>query len=172
MQRLLLIPFLLATIVPVIAAEPAPPPAPCSEPVYRQFDFWLGKWTSYNADGEVQGHNHIAAIMDGCALQENWRSARGGGYRGTSFNFYNASTGRWYQTWVDNQGGSLRLEGELKDRRMVLSGQRQAADGTTVTDRITFTPLDDGRVRQHWQSTTDGETWQDTFDGYYVREAQ
>jgi hypothetical protein len=36
--------------------------------------------------------------------------------------------------------------------------------------RITWTPLPDGRVRQHWESTTDGgRTWSTVFDGYYTR---
>jgi len=31
-------------------------------------------------------------------------------------------------------------------------------------------PLQDGRVRQHWEATTDGgKTWTTVFDGYYSR---
>jgi hypothetical protein len=52
---------------------------------------------------------------------------------------------------------------------MVLSGDRPQADGTVATDRITFTPNDDGSVRQHWETSTDGKTWTTAFDGHYVR---
>ena len=46
--------------------------------------------------------------------------------------------------------------------------------GTTADpkqiDRTTWTPLEDGRVRQHWESTTDGgKSWSTVFDGYYSR---
>ena len=43
------------------------------------------------------------------------------------------------------------------------------ADPQSV-QRITWTPLDDGRVRQHWEATTDGgKAWSTVFDGYYAR---
>ena len=48
--------LVLATNV-VMAADKAPPP-PCSDGAYRQFDFWLGMWTSYTKDGTRQGTNN------------------------------------------------------------------------------------------------------------------
>jgi hypothetical protein len=45
-----------------------------------------------------------------------------------------------------------------------------AREGEIVTHRITWTPDDQGRVRQHWQMSPDaGESWQDLFDGLYTR---
>lgn len=148
-----------------LAAEEKP--APCTQAGYAQFDFWLGEWVSYDKDGEKQGNNRLHEVMDGCAIQENWTS-RGGEYRGTSFNFYDARTDRWHQTWIDNQGGHLFLSGGLVDGSMQLSGDGVNRQGEPIVNRITWTPLKDGRVRQHWQvSSDDGETWEDAFDGYY-----
>ncbi|MBD3647179.1 MAG: hypothetical protein HUJ31_06925 [Pseudomonadales bacterium] len=160
--------FTLMLLVPLAGA--AAETKPCSMPEHRQFDFWLGKWTAFSKDGDRQGENHLHQIMDGCAVQENWKSARGP-YRGTSYNFYDAVSDKWYQTWVDNRGGHLFLKGGWNGTSMQLSGSRTTAEGNSVIDRITWTPLDDGRVRQHWQASEDGgETWKEVFDGYYERE--
>ena len=145
-------------------------PAPCSSDAYHQFDFWLGKWTAYSVDGEKQGTNHLHRVIGNCGLQENWVSASGQ-FEGTSYNVYVPSEKRWHQTWVDNQGGTLFLEGRFTEGKMQLQGKRENRKGKKVLDRITWTPLEDGRVRQHWQSSEDkGKTWTEVFDGYYVRD--
>jgi hypothetical protein len=56
---------------------------------------------------------------------------------------------------------------------MVLAGDAFDADapGKSARQRITWTPLGGGRVRQLWESSTDGgKTWSVAFDGLYVRE--
>ncbi len=138
---------------------------PCNTPEYRQFDFWLGDWDVESAasPGTVS-RNRITAVNDGCTLREEYTTP--GGYAGTSLNFYDATRKLWHQTWIDNQGAALFLEGQLEGKSMVLA---------TTTDpqqvnRIIWTPLDDGRVRQHWESTADGgKTWSTVFDGYYKK---
>lgn len=156
----------LTAALPMIAEESPPP---CSDEPYRQFDFWLGHWTAYDADGKKQGDNHLHQVMGECAVQENWTSVRGD-YSGTSYNFYDARTRLWHQTWIDNQGGHLFLSGEFDGERMRLSGDAVDREGNPIINRITWTPLDDGRVRQHWQvSRDDGESWIEAFDGYYER---
>jgi len=53
---------------------------------------------------------------------------------------------------------------------MVLRGETKTLAGETVLDEIAWTPLDDGRVKQHWRRSTDGgETWQDAFIGFYAK---
>jgi hypothetical protein len=52
---------------------------------------------------------------------------------------------------------------------MVLTGPGVGRDGDPITHRIAWTPLDGGRVRQHWQVSADGETWNDVFMGLYTR---
>ncbi len=141
------------------------PMKPCNTPEFRQFDFWVGDWNveSAAAPGTVS-HNRITLINDGCTLREEYTTPYG--YAGTSLNFYDATRKVWHQTWIDNQGGGLFLEGGLQGKSMVLS----TVTDPVVVQRITWTPLDDGRVRQHWESTTDGgKTWTTAFDGYYAR---
>jgi len=151
-----------------LAAQPgdtATPP-PCSSPEHRQFDFWIGEW-EVTANGQVAGHNKITRLFGECGLREEYAGARGG-YVGSSFNLYDESRGLWHQTWIDNQGLLLLLDGGLEEGRMVLEGDQIDADGLSQRQRITWTPNPDGTVRQHWQQSGDGgTTWTTVFDGLY-----
>ena len=151
---------------------PAPAPPRCDTPEFRQFDFWAGEWdVTSAADGSVQGTNSVTRTLEGCVLQEHWRGA--GGMEGTSFNLWDRADGRWHQVWVDSHGTRLDLAGGMRDGSMVLEGaDRKGPRGGAVRDRITWTPMPDGRVRQHWEQTRDGgATWTTAFDGLYKRRA-
>ena len=77
----------------------------------------------------------------------------------------------WHQTWVDNGGGRLLLEGRFEDGAMRLRGGRKNAEGGNVIDQITRTLLEDGRDRQYWQASKDeGVACSDVFDGYYKKD--
>lgn len=145
---------------------PAAPPAPCTAAEYHQFDFWLGRWTVTNPAGKPVGTSVIDRQADGCVVQEHWSDASGP--HGTSLNFYERATGKWNQVWVGGRGLVLRLSGGLEGRSMVLSGDAAGPNGKIQHQRLTFTPLDGGRVRQHWESSADGEHWQTVFDGTYT----
>ncbi|MEJ2541855.1 MAG: hypothetical protein P8188_18125, partial [Gemmatimonadota bacterium] len=76
------------------------------------------------------------------------------------------------QSWVDNQGLLLRIEGGIRDGAMVLEGITVRPDGVEVLNRITWSVLDDtgDRVRQLWEFSTDGgDLWNVAFDGEYRR---
>lgn len=139
--------------------------ASCTDDAYRQFDFWLGDWQVYKPDGTPAGENRISREIGGCVLHERYRTTSG--YEGESFNIYDASRGRWHQTWVDNGGLLLVLEGGLHGRDMVLEGDGHDAAGKPARQRITWTPNADGSVRQLWQSRTATGDWQTVFDGHY-----
>ena len=165
--------MMLALWSPTSAAEPSNPPAagPCDRPECRQFDFWIGVWDVSLPDGSKAGTNRIEKILDGCVLEENWTGAQG--LRGKSLNLYSAGDRRWHQTWVDSKGSRLDLAGGLRGKNMVLEGEVARASGVIVAHRITWEPLDDGGVRQHWQSSQDGrKTWSDAFIGIYRRQAE
>ncbi|MDX1661593.1 MAG: hypothetical protein R3326_07365 [Gemmatimonadota bacterium] len=142
------------------ASEP-PRGVDCSSPDHRAFDFWLGEWDVYDPKGEKVGENTITVIEDGCALRERWVSSAGN--TGRSLNYYDASTGKWYQTWVASSGRPLRLVGGREGDAMVMGMETPA-----IHHRITWTPNEDGSVRQHWEISRDGgESWETGFDGEY-----
>jgi hypothetical protein len=159
------VPSLLAAslALPAGFTDAQPPPPACQSAEYRQFDFWVGTWDVYLPNGQKAGENRIEPISAGCALLENW-SGRGG-FTGKSLNIYDRDDKRWHQTWVDSSGGLLMIAGSLVDKRMVLS-----SEAGSTWQRITWTPNDDGSVRQFWESSADaGKTWTVAFDGKYVR---
>lgn len=138
----------------------------CSATEHRQFDFWAGEWEVTDSSGRMVGNNTIERVANGCALVEHWRGING--RSGVSLNWYEPGTGEWNQTWV-GLGLYLRLSGGLENGKMVLSGEREA-DAGRVTDRIVWTPLEDGRVRQLWQVSRDGAAgWETVFEGTYSR---
>lgn len=147
-------------------AAPAPRPS-CDSPQQRQFDFWIGAW-DVSVGGQPAGHNRIERILDGCALLENWTGA--GGMSGKSLNFYDAQRAQWHQTWVDDRGGSLGLDGTFTGGKMVLSGTRKDQQGKAIFNRITWTALPKDQVRQVWETSADeGKSWTVAFDGLYTR---
>jgi hypothetical protein len=150
---------LVALLAP-IAAQAQGPGRRCDAPEYRQFDFWLGDWEVRDGQGKLQGHNRITREYDGCVVQEHWTAT---GQTGSSFNIYDARSKKWHQTWVDSGGTLLLLDGGLDGNAMLLTSPGG-------TQRIRFTPLPDGRVRQLWETTDDGgKSWKVKFDGYYAK---
>lgn len=148
---------------------PAVPPPNCDSEQHHQFDFWIGEWAVYSGEN-LAGHNTITPQYDGCSLHENWRGQSGS--NGQSFNAYDRGYDKWHQTWVDNSGTLLELNGGLIDGSMVLSGVRPRQDGTgDARHRITWTPNEDGTVRQHWEASRDGENWTTLFDGLYKKDS-
>ena len=142
---------------------------PCSSPEHRQFDFWVGEWKVQDSTGKVLGHNNISQTLGGCVLHEDWTSASGG-YAGNSYNVYDARRKRWHQTWVDNGGLLLQLDGRFQNGKMILTGETIGQNGAPTLNRIIWEPLPEHRVRQLWESSNDnGETWTVLFDGIYVR---
>jgi hypothetical protein len=134
----------------------------CSSPQHRQFDFWLGDWDVTQGD-KTAGRNVIRSILNGCAISEEWTGT--GGFSGNSLNFYNSTTQRWHQTWIDSRGQSLALEGQLEAGSMVL---QNVAPENMPRHRITWTPMPDKSVRQLWQVRDKPEAeWRTLFDGKY-----
>jgi hypothetical protein len=165
---------LYAALIILPFQAPSQPPAPqqpppnCSAEPHRQFDFWIGSW-NVTVAGKPAGTNRIESGHGGCVLVENW-SAPGGG-TGISLNFFDRQTRQWHQTWIGSGGGALYLNGGLQDGAMVMqSAPVPRPAGGTVINRITWSRLPNGDVRQLWENSTDqGKTWTSAFDGVYSR---
>lgn len=156
--------FILVLGLPFISAAA---PAPCEGQQHRAFDFWLGEWQVKTPDGKLAGVNRIEREYGGCVLHERYDTGRG--YSGESLNIYDAGRKVWHQTWVDASGTLLVLEGGLREGKIVLEGQTVDASNQVTKHRITWTPNQDGSVRQLWQSTDAKGDWVTAFDGHYTR---
>lgn len=150
------------------AATAAPPPAPCASAEHRQFDFWIGDWRVLKPDGGLAGMNRISREYAGCVIHEHY--ATGKGYSGESLNMYDAARKVWHQTWVDDGGLLLTLEGKWDGKHMVLEGVAPDANGVLTKQRITWTPNADGSVRQLWETADVKGAWTVAFDGKYTKQ--
>jgi len=139
---------------------------PCTDAAFHQFDFWLGEWDVFAPGGQRAGHNTIQAAQGGCVIVEAWTSATGN--TGTSLNFYDHADRKWHQAWMERGGEALRLSGGFADGHMRLQSESAGPDG--AINRITWTPISAGKVRQFWDASMDGgKTWKPVFDGTYVK---
>ncbi len=148
---------------------------PCSNPVYRQFDFWIGEWEAFGANGKKAGDSKISLILDSCIIFEEWTSAslqQGLRYAGKSFNTYNATTKQWQQTWVDNVGGTNEyLIGKFENNQIIYSSTPfKISKDTMAIRKMTFTNVSAYKLRQHGEISKDnGLTWATEYDLEYRR---
>lgn len=139
---------------------------------HRQFDFWVGTWDVHMANGAQAGVNEITVLENGCVLEELWRSSNGG--TGRSLNYYDANKDKWVQHWVSADGLIIDIEGGLEDGAMVMTGRSYyTASGRSADFRGRWSLLEDGRVRQYFEESSDGgKTWNPWFEGFYQRRAE
>jgi ketosteroid isomerase-like protein len=142
------------------------PPAPCTSPAHRQFDFWIGDWDVFEVRSPTKvAHVRIDSILNGCVLREDYQATDG--HAGQSFTIYDATRNIWHQTWVTSQGVLLEIEGKFESGQMVLSGKNQ--QGALV--RGTWKPVN-GKVHEIAVKSADGgKTWQLWFDLMFHRSA-
>lgn len=164
------------TFILLLATFAAEAQTPCKKnPVYRQFDFWVGEWEAFNTQNKKSGDSRISIILDSCVVLEEWTSTskfQGVTYTGKSFNTYNATSNQWQQTWVDNVGGTTEyLEGKLEGNKMMFRSKPFSFSKDTMAIRtLNFVHLGPDQVRQYGEiSKDDGKTWAIEFDLDYRR---
>ncbi len=149
--------------------------SPCSNPVYREFDFWIGDWEAFATNGKKAGDSKISVILDSCIILEEWTSTaanNGFRYAGKSFNTYNASTGQWQQTWVDNAAASTEyLMGKFETDKIIFeTNPFKFSKDTTAIRKLTFFNLGKDKVRQLGEITkNNGQAWITEYDLEYRR---
>ncbi len=104
---------------------------------------------------------HKAAAQAAPAVLETLSPACTGG---VSLNMYDPRSERWGELYVASAGGVIEIYGGVKGGAMVLEGTTG-----TVLDRVSWSTLEDGRVRQLWEESTSGGPLSTVFDGYYKR---
>ena len=165
-----LLPLLLLLLSQSLFAQ-----KPCSLPVFRQFDFWVGNWEAFATNGKKAGDSKISIMLDSCVILEEWTSAssqQGLTYSGKSFNMYNVATKQWQQTWVDNTGNTTEfLRGDANDGKIVYYADKvMDPKGKPFMRRLSFTKLSNDKVRQFGERSDDeGKTWTAEYDLEYRR---
>ncbi|WNB17920.1 tetratricopeptide repeat protein [Marivirga arenosa] len=138
----------------------------CEDKNYHAFNFWLGDWEVYNRKGGYLGHNTITKIDFACGIQEKWTSGSGA-FKGSSYNFYNSSNKRWHQSWVDNQGASLLLNGKSSKSKIIMNSDSSKLNQSQITWEL----LENGNVTQKWDQSSDyGKSWNEVFFRIYKKQ--
>lgn len=146
---------------------------PCTELEYKQFDFWLGSWhvKAKNSKSSNKSQSQISRILNGCVILEEYSTPNG--FEGKSLNIFDKSTNTWHQTWTDNTGLLLQLDGKWNGKSMILAGKGKTQTGEMALHKISWTPEKSGQVRQVWQQSLDnGKSWQPLFDGIYTKHTE
>ena len=148
---------------PTPPVAPAPPVTACARPASRQMDFLLGTWDVYEGEGKgegaAQGTLVVTTGAGGCLLEESISGHAG--FEGLSYAAYHPQAQRWFRTYMDTDGRYIRLSGVFDGSRMVMTGNRAAANGALVVVRVTWEPTAPGRITQRWEFSVDDGT---TFD--------
>jgi hypothetical protein len=146
-----------------------PAPTPCVSAAERhQFDFWVGEWDVFDLAGAKVGTSSVQVVSGGCALLENWTA--GNALQGKSLNAYNAARSQWQQYWFGQDGTVTEYrESAWVGKALQFTAHADATTAAPATIlHLTFTPLDDGSVRQLGQLSSDGgATWKTTYDFRY-----
>jgi hypothetical protein len=146
------------------AAATAPRPAGCKTAEYRQLDFWLGDWDTYEANDTKTSiaRAHVDLIAAGCAVHELYEQSDG--LIGDSILSFDAVRKVWQQTWVTNYGSLMVISGRFKDGALTLEGETHVRDGRTVLQRITWKAKAQGVREWSVMSKDGGKTWVPAFD--------
>lgn len=146
---------------------------PCSEDEANQFDFWVGEWNLEwkTQTGEVQrGTNVVNKVLGGCVVQENFDGGAKLPLKGISHSMFEARSGKWKQTWVDNSGSYLDFVGGMDGDKMILSRGFTGRDGKERMQRMIFFNIEKNSIDWKWEGSTDGgKTWKLAWHIKYSR---
>jgi ketosteroid isomerase-like protein len=147
----------LLFVVPSLAKN-----ANCTSPDHKQFDFWVGDWEVFEADGTTKAADvRVEKILGGCVLHEIYGDTTG--LHGESFSAYDTQRKIWHQTWVTNLGQLLLIDGAAKDGALEFDGALDRANPASRVHAI-WKPIADGVRETAVTSTDDGRTWKQWFD--------
>jgi hypothetical protein len=171
MLRTRLVALGLAILAPAAAAAQT-----AAAPDSALFDFWIGAWNVswVQADGTPgSGTNRIERVLGGRVLQENFAVASGSmqGFEGKSWSVLDRPSGRWKQTWVDNQGAYLDFVGRADGERRIFEREFTDRQGKPRRQRMVFHDIRPDALTWDWESSTDGgTTWQLQWRILYERQ--
>lgn len=122
-------------------------------------NFWLGNWEMDShqpqPDGSVKfakgaATNTIDRIQEGKVIHEKFKMP---GFTGESWSVYNPNDKTWRQTWIDNSGAYLVLEGGKVGEEFILNQTYPAQPMRMRFTKITptsFTWLWERKVESEW----------------------
>lgn len=129
-------------------------------------DFWVGEWDCIFGEG-VWASNRITKTLGGRVILEDFRSKS---ISGMSTSVYNLRSGRWQQTWVDDQGGYLVFEGGRVGERFVLDQDAERSSSEERARMVWSEITPDAFVWDYQKQGQSGE-WKSAWLIRYTRRA-
>ena len=160
--------ILLGTIAAPLTAQQA-----CSDPQYREFDFWIGEWdlnNRYRVNDQVgwrdigSATNHVFPVAGGCAIVELWDGYLGPNHiRGFSVRAWDYVDEEWklVLSWPQQNRPSFgMLSGRFRHGRGDFFSESRNADGGLVMTRYSFADITPTSLRWNDGTSLDsGRTW-------------
>lgn len=165
MRKIALILALLGAATQAVGATaPTKPSAGCNVPEYRQLDFWLGDWDTFEPGDSATSvaRAHVDLIAAGCAIHELYEQTDG--LIGDSILSFDPVRKLWQQTWVTNHGSLMVIAGRFKDGVLTLEGTNHYSNGKAPLQRITWKAEGSGVRESSVISKDGGKTWEPAFD--------
>ncbi len=165
--RLLLVSTVCLLAAPTLRSVAADAP---DDPRAHQFDFWLGDWDLTWKGGS--GTNTITREYDGAVIMEHFVGQPSIPLNGMSVSVFNRKTGKWNQTWVDNQGGYLDFVGGFSDGKMILQRHATISD-RDILQRMVWSDITADSLEWSWErSEDDGGSWKPQWKIHYRRKSK
>jgi hypothetical protein len=142
--------------------------------LHEQMDFFLGTWTQTDESGQVVDMLTCSRPLAGShAILTTSTNFGGGQLAGVLTPDFD--TRQWKWTAADGHGTLRQLVGERQDDgSIVFTGTDSSPVGLphNAILRLTYTPTNDGRVKEKAESSTDGgATWHTHHELFFVRQA-
>jgi hypothetical protein len=180
--------FGLATLVcasgPSVGLAQTPASIPAMRDGQHDFDFNVGAWTTHikrtldpfaaQSDAlELTGTVTVRKVWDGKAqLEEIEADGPKGHWEGLTLFLYNPTAHQWSQSFVNSKVAALSGSsnvGELKDGRIVLTGQDTVNDRTILIRAIWSDIKPDSHQYEELYSNDGGMTWVRSFIAHLTR---
>ncbi|HJR99042.1 MAG TPA: hypothetical protein VJ979_14200 [Actinomycetota bacterium] len=134
----------------------------------HSLDFWLGEWDCAWEGG--QGTNSIVRELDGRVVVERFEARGPESFRGMSLSVFGDEMG-WRQTWADSNGSYWHLVGSTLPDGSLAFSTPERVDAEQVYKRMVFFDVEHDRFSWRWESSFDGERWQERWAIDYTRRA-
>lgn len=152
---------------------------PCTtRPQFRQLDFWVGEWELRDAQGQKIGESVVRLDAADCVVSETTTVtppllSGQVAYTVRSMSMFVPRRNRWHFRSFDSLGQLLELSGESADGALRFTGENVYQDGRRNLDRVTFSQVAPGHVRQLWEQSSDGgANWRVLLDGHFVKKGE
>ena len=134
----------------------------------RQFDFWLGEWDLSWGDGAT-ATNSVYRDFDGHVIVESFDGRPALELQGTSLSTYDPASGKWKQTWVDNQGSHYEFAGAFRAGEMELRTETEVCGRPTLL-RMRWFNIREDALDWAWERSDDGgQHWTPLWEVAYSR---